>query len=195
MRDKPWDASRPLPWGEIKQVWESHWDSDKPVLLEKSPPNLIRSGDIAAHFQPVKFVVMVRNPYAHAEGLMRRNNWKAQKAANFAAMCLRKQLDNRRQLDNTLVLTYESLVADPAKACRELVALQPELADMDHQASFEVHSVDGTFNRPITDLNARKIEALSPAAIETMNRIFTAHRETLDAWGYNLMEPQAAGEP
>jgi hypothetical protein len=37
MRDKPWDASRALPWRDIKAVWESYWDMSKPVLLEKTP--------------------------------------------------------------------------------------------------------------------------------------------------------------
>src|SRR5262245_60432659 len=77
MRDKPWDARHALPWAEIKRVWESYWDNTKPVLLEKSPPNIIRTKDILANFQPVKFVVMVRNPYAQSEGLMRRNQWTA----------------------------------------------------------------------------------------------------------------------
>ena len=49
-RDKPWDVTRPLPWPEIKAVWESVWDMSKPVLLEKSPPNLIRTQDIEANF-------------------------------------------------------------------------------------------------------------------------------------------------
>ena len=53
------------------------------MLLEKSPPNIIRTADIVNHFDPVKFVIMVRNPYAHAEGLMRRNNWTATRAARW----------------------------------------------------------------------------------------------------------------
>jgi hypothetical protein len=187
MRDKPWDGSRPLPWPEIKAVWESYWDMSKPVLLEKSPPNLIRTRDIEANFQPVKFVVMVRNPYAQSEGLMRRNNWNVNYAASFAMMCLRTQLQNARNLDNALVLTYESFVQDPARACQQLVAFMPELGDMDHAASFEVHSVDGTLNRPITDLNAKKIASLTTETIAAMNTLFMPHQETMAAWGYDLL--------
>ena len=85
MRDKPWDAAQELPWPEIKAVWESYWDMGKAILLEKSPPNLIRTDDILAHFHPVKFIIMVRNPYAHSEGLIRRNGWGVRRAANFSA--------------------------------------------------------------------------------------------------------------
>lgn len=189
MRDKPWDPGQILPWPEIKAVWESYWDMGKPVLLEKSPPNLIRTRDILAHFQPVKFVVMVRNPYAQSEGLMRRNQWTVKRAANFSMMCLRTQLRNARDLDNALVLTYESLVQNPMQVCRQLVQFMPQLDDMDHAASFEVHSIDGSLNRPITDLNAKKIAALSADTIAAMNEVFVQHRETIEAWNYELLVP------
>jgi Sulfotransferase family len=189
MRDKPWVHDQVLPWPEIKAVWESYWDMDKPVLLEKSPPNLIRTREILAHFDPVKFVVMVRNPYAQCEGLMRRNNFKVKRAANFSMMCLRTQLRNSRELDDTLVLTYESLVQNPAEVCRQLSAFVPELGDLDHNASFEIHSIDGTLNRPITDLNAKKIAALPADTLAAINDIFIHHRDTIEAWGYHLLEP------
>jgi hypothetical protein len=157
------------------------------VLLEKSPPNLIRTRDIRAHFQPVKFIVMVRNPYAQAEGLMRRNHFTARRAANFAMMCLRKQLENARQLEDTVVITYESLVQDPAGVCAKLAAFMPVLGDLDHAAHFEVHSIDGTVNRPITDLNSKKIATLSAASLAAMNEVFAQHGETISAWGYPLL--------
>jgi len=187
MRDKPWQAEHALPWPEIKAAWETHWDASKPVLLEKSPPNLVRAQAIAEHFSPAKFIIMVRNPYAHAEGLMRRNGWPVKRAANFAAMCLRRQWHNAQTLENTLVLTYEALVADPASACEQVVTLVPELHDIDYDANFEVHSVDGTLNRPITDLNAKKIAALDKDTLTELNRYFKSHRETLENWHYELL--------
>ena len=193
MRDKPWVRDNPLPWEEIRRVWQSYWDMDKPVLLEKSPPNIIRAAEIAQHFQPVKFVIMVRNPYAHSEGLMRRNNWTAERAARFSMMCLRTQLENRESLDDTLVLTYETLVADPVAACDELAQFMPDLADMDPQASFEVHSVDGVVDRQITDLNRKKIATLGRASIAAMNSEFRQHEEVLAGWGYDFIDE--AGVP
>lgn len=195
MRDKPWDASHTLPWPEIKRVWESYWDRNKPVLLEKSPPNLIRTKDILAHFQPVKFIIMVRNPYAQCEGLIRRNNWKVTRAANFSMMCLRTQLENARELDDAQVLTYESLVQDPAQACEQLATFMPALGDMDSTASFKVHSIDGTLDRPITDLNAKKIASLPADTIASMNDIFFQHRETIEDWGYNLLNSDTGSRP
>lgn len=184
MREGQWKRETRLPWPRIKAVWESYWDRRKPVLLEKSPPNLIRTAEIERHFQPVQFVIMVRNPYAQAEGLMRRNGWQARRAATFATMCLRAQLENRRRLADALTLTYEALVADPAAACARLSAFLPALGPLDHGASFELDSVDGTLDRPITDLNEKKIAALSAEALDTLNDVFAGDREVIEAWGY-----------
>lgn len=186
MRAHPWRRDAPLPWAHIKTVWESYWDHAKPVLLEKSPPNLIRVDEIRAHFQPVKFIAMVRNPYAHAEGLMRRNGWPVARAANFALMCLRTQRRNADSADDTLTLTYESLVQDPSAACERLTAFVPELGPLDHGASFEVHSVDGTLTRQITDLNGQKMAALTPDSLSSLNEVFAPARDLLAAWGYDL---------
>ena len=190
MREKPWDRDHVLPWPQIKAVWETYWDKKKPVLLEKSPPNIIRTREILANFKPVKFIVMVRNPYAHSEGLMRRNNMSAKRAANFSIMCLRTQLNNARELDNALVLTYESLVLGPAKVTQEITDFMPQLNDMDCEADFTLDSVEGTLRRPITNLNAQKIDTLSAASIASMNEVFLQHLQTLDAWGYQLLTPK-----
>jgi len=195
MRARPWDAGHALPWPEIKRVWESYWDRGKPVWLEKSPPNLIRTGDILAHFQPAKFIIMVRNPYAQSEGLVRRNHWSLAKAANFSLMCLRRQRENARTLEDATVLTYEALVQDPAAACAQLTAFMPALGELDSGASFAVHSIDGTVERPITDLNARKIAALGAEGITALNAVFEPQRATLEDWGYPLLAPDSAVAP
>ena len=187
MRERPWDRTLELPWDDIKAAWEHYWDPTKPVLLEKSPPNIVRANAIAEHFVPAQFVIMVRNPYAHAEGLMRRNEWPLRRAANFALMCLRTQAENAASLTDTLVFTYEDLVADPPSACAQLAAFQPALDDMNPEASFEVHSVDGTLDRQITDLNARKIEALSAAQLQELNSYFLPNEDILTHWGYEIM--------
>jgi len=102
-------------------------------------------------------------------------------------MCLRTQLSNARELDNRLVLTYESLVGDPARTCAQLVEFMPQLGHLDPGASFEVHSIDGTLNRPITELNRKKIAALSDETLAALNAVFEEHADTLAAWGYTLL--------
>ncbi len=44
------------------EQWSKHWDMGKPVLLEKSPPNLIRLRFLQALFPEAYFVVILRHP-------------------------------------------------------------------------------------------------------------------------------------
>ena len=190
MRDEPWDAEPPLPWPEIKEVWDRHWDHTKPVLVEKSPPNLIRVDEIRLHFAPVRFVVMVRDPYAHTEGLMRRNGWSAGFAAAFAVRTLRAQMDNARRLGTDAVtFTYEALVADPGAVVARLVGAVPALAGIDVDARFAVHSIDGDSPRGIVDLNARKVARLMPGDLRAITEILRANDDVMRYWGYGCVEP------
>jgi hypothetical protein len=42
--------------------WAPHWDLSRPVLLEKSPPNLLKTRFLQALFPGSSFVVIVRHP-------------------------------------------------------------------------------------------------------------------------------------
>ena len=49
---------------KLLSEWEKHWHHDKPIRLEKSPPNLVRSRFLNAIFPNAKFIFMVRHPAA-----------------------------------------------------------------------------------------------------------------------------------
>jgi Sulfotransferase family len=46
------------------EEWSKYWDLTKPCLLEKSPPNLIRTRFLQAVFPHSSFIVIVRHPIA-----------------------------------------------------------------------------------------------------------------------------------
>lgn len=188
MRADPWNRERRLPWADIKQVWDRHWDHDKPLLVEKSPPNLIRTADLVAHFDPVAFVVMVRNPYALCEGLMRRNGWAADFAAHFALMALQQQAANVESLGRVVRLTYEELVADPAGIAARLETFLPQLGRLDVEQRFEIHSIDGLVERGIVDLNQKKIDQLTPANLTTINAVLRTEPAVMAYWNYAYLD-------
>lgn len=55
----------------LRKQWQVLWDTRKRVLVEKSPPDLIRMRFLAAVFPPAWFVVIVRHPLA----VCRRVEW------------------------------------------------------------------------------------------------------------------------
>lgn len=183
---QPWDETHAMPWAAIKAAWDARWDRDKPYLLEKSPPNLIRTDAIRAHFDPVRFVLMVRNPYAHCEGLMRRNGWDAERAAAFALRCLRRQAANRANLPGSIATTYESMAADPAAFARRVEAFLPGIAPLAPQKAFVADSIDGRRERPIVDLNASKLARLAASDKRALDAAFAADPQPLHDWGYEV---------
>lgn len=47
---------------ELAARWEPHWDLDRPVLVEKSPPNLLMTRYLQHLFPDAAFVLVVRHP-------------------------------------------------------------------------------------------------------------------------------------
>ena len=56
------DESRRL----LLEQWGPHWDMSRPVLVEKSPPNLIRTRFLQALFPGARMIALVRHPVAVA---------------------------------------------------------------------------------------------------------------------------------
>ncbi len=203
MRAAPWDKGQPLPWADIRAAWETYWDKTKPLLLEKSPPNMIRARDIEAAFDPAFFVVLVRSPYAHIEGLARRahvppmnlpkNAGRAQAFARAAELWLsfaETQRETIAKSRNVAWLTYEQLTQSPDDAAAKLQAFLPELGALDTGARFGVHALEGTKARELRDMNETKRKLLTKADFEIINDVLGGHTDLLAFFGYELLEPR-----
>ncbi|MGW5414214.1 sulfotransferase family protein [Actinomadura geliboluensis] len=52
----------PGPARRLRRQWERYWDLTRPVLLEKSPPNLLRFRFLQEVFPGAKFILVMRHP-------------------------------------------------------------------------------------------------------------------------------------
>lgn len=102
-------------------AWRPFWDLDRPVLVEKSPPNLVMTRFLQALFPDASFVVIVRHPVVVA---LSTKKW-------LHGRTLRTPLENWFAAHGTFagdaphlrrlhVVKYEDLVRDPH---RELAAV------------------------------------------------------------------------
>jgi len=185
----PWNRETKFPWTKIKPIWESYWDMDKPLLIEKSPPNLVRTAEIIEHFSPVFFLIMVRNPYALCEGFMRRTGKNPRMAAKKTINLLKRQTENARMLENAIHFTYEELTDNPREIAEKIEAFIPQLGSLDYQGKFKVHSIDGMVTREIVNFNQKKINNIAPRNFDEFNKIFKKNLDVLDYWGYELFQP------
>lgn len=178
-----WNGLREHDWNYVKNVWMRYWDVSKPILLEKSPPNLAYAEQIERVFHPSYFLCLVRNPYAHCEGLMRRTGFTAERAAEFALECLSLQKQNLESLENTHLVRYEDLTDRPRQTIATIEEWLPELARLRVSGTFSSYNSTGT-SLPITNLNADKIARIAARDLVTINRVFAAEENLLAYFDY-----------
>ena len=182
-----WNEQLDWDWDFIKREWRKYWDVTKPILIEKSPPNLLRAFSIERIFVPSYFIVFVRNPYAHCETFIRKNRYSPEEAAHFVTNTLNYQKKNLEQLQNTVLITYELLVESPEEFKNTIHRFLPELNDIRTEGFFSAHNF---YNKPqeITNFNKEKIERLSKGQLLEINRVFERESKLLQYFGYSIID-------
>ena len=99
----------------IFEEWSQHWDLTRPVLVEKSPPNLLKTRFLQALFPGSAFVVIVRHPIPVSIPTARwRGTRRYDRMFAHWLRCHALFDADREDLGRVHVLTYEQLVRDPA---------------------------------------------------------------------------------
>jgi hypothetical protein len=190
---KPWDPQKIIPWMEIKEQWEQAWDMSKPILLEKSPPNIVWALDIEKVFQPAYFIAIMRDPYAFCEGRRRRHkNSEIRVSAEFWANCAGYQRRNIEGLKNITHFKYEDFADSPMDIRNQILSFLPELQDIDVTQSFKARSIQGRGEQKIRNFNQEKIDRLSVRDIREINAVLEQHDQLMTFFGYKYLEPSAA---
>lgn len=189
-----WDENTTFDWPAIRNVWMRYWDLTRPVLLEKTPFTLFRSKQMEQTFPPAYFVVLIRNPYAIAQSLLRRKKAHLKnetEVAEFVVRCFRYQIQNVASLKHTLVITYEDLSAFPSSTLDRIVAFVPEIESLHHETYHRKFSTRQSHVdvKEVKNKNASNIGKLSPAQLGALRDVFYTHRATLAYFGYSWQEP------
>lgn len=94
--------------------WSPHWDLEKAVLVEKSPPNLIRTRFLQALFPDALFVIVVRNPLAVAYATAKwRRGESLRTLLRHWVVAHEVYRGDRERVARLLEVRFEDLVRDP----------------------------------------------------------------------------------
>ena len=178
-----WDKSKRLPWKTIKTQWEKYCDKSKVVLLEKSPPNIIRATEIEKEFSPAYFLCITRNPYAFCESVIRKNNISAEDAALFVIKCLKYQRSNIDNLKNVLYFSYENFTNNTEKIKQEIIDFLPEISDIQTSGKFNAHNYFAKKSE-IINYNASSIARLKRSELNKINSVFDKNKNLLKSFNY-----------
>jgi hypothetical protein len=187
-------------WDVIKNLWSVEWGksnhyktTNPRVFLEKTPQAVFFSDHYVEQFDNVRFIIMIRHPYAVAEGTRRtiRQNpsisvdVSIERCVKHWIKCAQRQMYNARTYaDCSLEIKYEDLVGDPRMSESKIKSFLPALHDLDLTKAASANTLDGPISLPITDFNQRHIDNLTIQDVRRMNRELVQVPEVLEYFGY-----------
>ena len=185
-------------WPRIRRAWHLQAFARSPaasVFFTKAPPFLFHVESLCTHFPNAKFIFMVRNPYAVCQGMHRYRTDQPlppgkgyfEAAAEHLVNCMaqqRRNVETHVRHGGGVLLSYEAMCDEPARAEALIRSLAPELDDLDLRQRLRVK---GQYNAMLTNMNPRQLGRLTAEQTETINRVFKRHRALLDYFGYELM--------
>jgi hypothetical protein len=101
--------------------WRPYWDLSKPMLIEKSPPNLIRGRFLQTLFPAAKFIFIVRHPVPVSHSTQKW--WPGQSESELVLHWLVAHdvfLEDLPYLEHWAWLRYEDLVTKPEATLQAL---------------------------------------------------------------------------
>lgn len=101
--------------------WGRYWDSERRVLVEKSPPNLLKMRFLQALFPGARFIILLRHPVATALATQKWSGTTLESLIEHWLLCYESMLWDLPWIEHIALLRYEDLVAD---GDRELVRMQ-----------------------------------------------------------------------
>lgn len=197
--DHRWDADMFVDYAAVQATWLQRWqqlqacDPALRVVVEKSPPNMVRLEALAALFNDVSFLANNRDPYANCASILYRMHegerlaaeQRVQQLCTLARHWVLRSAKIRELVSRLSIplLTYEQFCDAPASILGKL-NLPPGVAEsIDVQARVQVkdYPMQGIANQ-----NQRQIALLSEEEIAAISAVLAPQQELLDYFSYEL---------
>jgi hypothetical protein len=187
---------------KLFEEWSRYWDLSKPYLLEKSPPNLIRTRFLQAMFPDSYFVVLLRHPIPVT---LATQPWGGDPVHRLVEHWLRAHelfVEDVPRLARVHVLRYEDLVADPDSTLGRVFAFLGLDDPSPGRPSAEGVNVDNFLaDRTLrTGVNDKYFAEWERRRRPLARRLYYEavawrYERPVRAFGYSLREPRALRAP
>ena len=181
-----WNAQVSLPWKKIRRIWEAYWDKTKPLLLEKSPTNTLHAEDIEIEFEPTRFIILVRHPYALVAGFRKRNPHRSvQEATELMIMLLKHLREHLLQRNKALLVRYEDLVGHKDDIVPRLEKFLPEAGKISTDGIYQVHNPTGKASK-LQNFNRDKMQRFTSEELSQIRDSLEEEKELMHYFNYSL---------
>jgi hypothetical protein len=114
--DENHPLASPASMARLMAEWGRYWDFAKPVLVEKTPLNLVRTRFLQALFPAAKFILIVRHPVVVAYATRKFCDSPIPMLIEHGLRCYERAMADLPALRHVHVMHYEDLVAAPQQA-------------------------------------------------------------------------------
>jgi hypothetical protein len=195
-----WHANMEVNWDSVRSVWLDIYQQKKSqnaeisVVIEKSPPNVVRAEQFKENFSHTRFLGFVRNPYATCSSVHFRYwlptylipSYREKKFTLYATAWLRKAalIKDFVEKYSFEYFTYEQFCADTKSCVEKINRACPELGGIDANAKIKVKN---SKVQSFSNQNERRIVMLKPADIKAINAVLETRPDVLDFYDYELI--------
>lgn len=166
------ETNQRLNGAKLVHDWSNHVvKKNRSVILEKSPPDMVRSRWLQTIFQCSYFIGLTRNGYAVAEGVARRKHVEMARGARHWVKANRVMLEDAGYLRRFKLIKYEDLVEDTRRVLLEIlefIGVEIKRYDFDLKANFRLSNIQKV-NSGIRNFNAASIRKIPPDAFKKLS--------------------------
>ncbi|GAA3563788.1 sulfotransferase [Snuella lapsa] len=159
----------------IFQEWSSYWDLSKEILLEKSPPNMIRTRFLQSLFPNTYFVTIIRHPLFVSFATQK---WTRAPIENLLEhwICAHKiYFHDKSHLKKSITICYEELIKSPGKVLQLIDSF------LGTEIEYENQFVDNNI-RYLDMWNSNYI------SVADKNGLVKKYEKKLNDFGYSLLD-------
>jgi hypothetical protein len=170
---------------KLFQQWSRYWDQERPYLIEKSPPNLVRTRFLQKLFPQSSFVIVLRHPIAVAYATQKWSRTSIPSLLAHFFLCYGRFRDDMHLLNKVYVLRYEEFVGEPDQALRALcdwIGIEPVKV---------AEQVMPDANRKYFRRWQRDVRSPIKNIFSGFARLCKTYEERANAFGYSINDTEA----
>jgi len=159
---------------KIINEWAKYWNLSKPILLEKSPPNLIHTLYLQSIFPRSYFIIIIRHPYVCCSATTKRG-WSSEKSIDVHIQHWIKAhqifFEDKPLIKKCFVIRYEEVINDLKLNEKLSVFLDEKLEAL--QINFEnFKNTDADYFKQMPDAS-----------------LVNKYEQSINAFGYSFLPP------
>jgi len=192
-----WDPGKKVNYQSIRAVWLNKYQHEVnsgrkiDVVIEKSPPNMMRIEKIISTFNNYSLLANNRNPYALCSSNMYRRfnaqDMPVSKRKEILTDLAKKWIIRSKKIIeltaklNLPIITYEVFCDNPFLILNKLSIPAGVAESIDFNVNIKVKDSE---LQPIINQNERQISNLHISEIETLKKLFLEEADVLAFFGY-----------